>query len=350
MMRATIRETADPAGLTHRRRFLERFTTPGTLAFIFTDAFAVLAACYIAGLPAAVGPATCVIVCGAAALMGLYQRSYAVRWYDEAYAVSASCVTAFIPLWVVLHFIAGLATLGTIGVVLLSTIFIAIPRATLHLARYGSEHLPNVTAADVSPEAQWRVRHGFYPRLKRTLDIGLATTALLLMSPLMILAAVCIAIESGFPILFRQERVGLGGTTFLIYKFRTMWQDAGTQWAQPGDRRITNIGMLLRRSSFDELPQLFNVIRGEMALVGPRPEMPQFARGFRRHIPHYDDRHIIAPGVTGWAQVYAKRNLQPKDMPQIVPYDLFYIEHASTRLDAVIIVKTAAEFLFHRAV
>lgn len=350
MMRATIRETTDPVGLNQRRRLPEPFTTPWTVALIFTDALAVLAACYVAGLSAAVAPATCVVVCGMAALFGLYQRSYAVRWYDDAYAVVASCAAALIPLWILLHVVAGLGDLAPIGVLLLSTILMGAMRATFHLARHGSQQLPNMTAVDISPESQWRVRHGFYPRLKRTLDIGLAATALLLASPLMILAAVCVAIESGFPVLFRQERVARDGGTFVMYKFRTMWQNADTNWAQPGDRRITNVGALLRRSSLDEFPQLFNVLRGEMSLVGPRPEMPQFARGFRRRIPHYDDRHIVTPGVTGWAQAYAKRNLQPEEMQQIVPFDLFYVEHASMQLDAVIIAKTAAEFLFHRAV
>jgi lipopolysaccharide/colanic/teichoic acid biosynthesis glycosyltransferase len=129
-----------------------------------------------------------------------------------------------------------------------------------------------------------------------------------------------------------------------------MWQDAGSEWVRHGDRRVTNVGALLRASSIDELPQLFNVIWGDMSLVGPRPEMPQFAREFRRRIRNYDDRHIVRPGLTGWAQVYCPRNLRPEDMSGVVPYDLFYVEHASATLDAAIVLKTAAEFLIHRGV
>ena len=317
---------------------------------ICVDAIAVLAACYMAGLPPTAGPATCVVVCGAAALSGTYQVSYAVRWYDEVYSVIVTCALAFVPVWWLLHSVTGLPGLQPIFVLLLSALVMSIAHATLRLARYGSDDTPNATAAYISPEAQWRVRHGFYPVWKRAFDVAFSLAGFVLTSPLMLLAAVCIAIESGFPILFRQERVGRDGTTFMMYKFRTMWQDAGPQWALPGDRRITNIGALLRRSSLDELPQLLNVVRGDMSLVGPRPEMPQFARSFRQRIAQYNDRHIVRPGVTGWAQVYAKRNLRPDDMQQVITYDLFYIEHASPVLDATIVAKTAAEFLFHRAV
>jgi lipopolysaccharide/colanic/teichoic acid biosynthesis glycosyltransferase len=319
------------------------------MALICVDVCAVLAACYIAGLPPTAGPATCVIVCGAAALCGMYSFSYAVRWWDEVYAVIVACAVAFVPLWALLHVVSGQPASEPIAALILSGILMSVARSALRLARTSSE-LPEATTVCVSPEAQWRVRHGPYSAFKRTFDFMFAALALLVLSPLMLLSAVCIAIESGFPIFFRQERVGRNGTTFVMYKFRTMWQNAGTQWAQPGDGRITNVGALLRRSSLDELPQLFNVVRGDMSLIGPRPEMSQFARDFRRRIAHYDDRHIVQPGVTGWAQVHAKRNFQPADTRSIVPFDFFYIEHASPVLDATILVKTSVEFLFHRAV
>ena len=350
MLHATIREEIDSRRVVQTRRVPERLTRAWTGTLIFIDAVAVLAACYMAGLPATAGPATCVFLCGAAALCGLYQVSYVVRSYDEVYSVIATCALALVPLWWLLHSVTGLPGLQPILVLLLSAVLMSTARAALRLARFGSDDMPDATAVYISPEAQWRVRHGLYPVWKRTFDVVLSATGLVLTSPLMLLAAVCIAIESGFPIFFRQERVGRDGTTFFMYKFRTMWQDAGPQWAQPGDSRITNVGALLRRSSLDELPQLLNVLRGDMSLVGPRPEMPQFARGFRQSIAQYSDRHIVRPGITGWAQVYAKRNLRPEDMQQVVTYDFFYIEHASPMLDATIVAKTAAEFLFHRAV
>jgi lipopolysaccharide/colanic/teichoic acid biosynthesis glycosyltransferase len=349
MLRATIREETEPGRSTVRRRLPERLSRAWTLALVCTDACAVLAAAYMAGLPAGAGPATCVIICGAIALCGFYSISYAVRWYDELYQVIVACAVAFVPLWALLHLISAQPSSQAIAALLLSALLLAAERAALHLAR-GSNELSDAGAVCVSPEAQWRVRHGFYVTWKRTFDFAVAAFALLALSPLMLLSAVCIVIESGFPILFRQERVGRNGVPFVMYKFRTMWQDAGTQWAQPGDGRITNVGTLLRRSSLDELPQLFNVVRGEMSLVGPRPEMQQFARDFRRRIAHYEDRHIVRPGLTGWAQVYAKRNLRPEEMRQVVPYDIFYVEHACAALDATVVAKTAAEFLFHRAV
>ena len=349
MVRASIREATEPSSSTVLRRLPEHLSKAWTAALICFDACAVLAACYITGLPPSAGPATCVVVCGAAALCGLYSISYAVRWYDEVYPVIVACALAFVPLWALLHVVSGQPGSQPLLALLLSTILMSVGHSTIRLAR-GPSELAEAIAVCVSPEAQWRVRHGPYVVWKRALDLALGTLALCVLSPLMILIALCISIESGFPIFFRQERVGRNGTTFVMYKFRTMWQDAGTQWAQPGDRRITNVGALLRRSSLDELPQLFNVVRGEMSLIGPRPEMAQFAREFRRRIAHYDDRHIVQPGVTGWAQVQAKRNLQPADMRSIVPFDFFYIEHASPILDATILAKTSVEFLFHRAV
>ena len=350
MLRATIRDEIDSRRVVPTRRVPERLTRAWTGTLILVDAIAVLAACYMVGLPPTAGPATCVLICGAAALCGTYQVSYAVRWYDEVYPVIVTSALVLVPLWWLLHSVTGLPGLQPLLVLLVSAVLMSLARSTLRLARFGSDDMPEATAVCISPEAQWRVRHGLYPVWKRTFDVVLSVAGLVLTSPLMLLAAVCIAIESGFPIFFRQERVGRDGSTFLMYKFRTMWQDAGTQWAEPGDSRITNVGAMLRRSSLDELPQLLNVLHGDMSLVGPRPEMPQFARGFRERIAQYHDRHIVRPGVTGWAQVYAKRNLRPDDMQQVITYDLFYIEHAAAALDAIIVAKTAAEFLFHHAV
>lgn len=349
-MHATIREEISSGRVSSSRRVPEHIRNAWVVALLGTDVLASLSACYMAGLPAGAGPAACVLLCGAVALCGVYQSSYAVRWYDEIYAVITAMGAAFVPLLVLLNKIAGFTVAQTIVAVVLTALLMSILHCTLHLARHGMADTPEATAAYVSPEAQWKARHGFYPVWKRCFDIVFALLILTIASPFMLLAAVCIGIESGFPIFFRQERVGRNGTRFVMYKFRTMWQDAGGEWVRPGDSRVTNIGSLLRASSIDELPQLFNVIVGQMSLVGPRPEMPEFAREFRRNIPKYEDRHIVTPGLTGWAQLYCKRNLQPKDMPAIIPYDLFYVEHASPSLDAILVVKTAVELFVHRGV
>jgi lipopolysaccharide/colanic/teichoic acid biosynthesis glycosyltransferase len=350
MMHATIREELAPGRSAAARRVPQRVPMEWALVLIGIDALAALAGCYMAGLASTAGPVAAVAICGAMAAVGAYRVSYAVRWYDEAYVVAVACVLAFIPLWVLLHFVTGLPGAEPLLAVVLAGVPMAALHSVLHLARHGTQSEPQASAAYVTPEAQWRTRHGAVAVVKRLLDVALALLGLIVASPIMLLAAVCIAIESGFPIVFRQERVGLGGAEFVMYKFRTMWPDSATDWAVRGDKRVTNVGAILRASSIDELPQLVNVLFGDMSLVGPRPEMPQFAREFRRRIPHYDDRHIVRPGLTGWAQVYCNRHLQPADMPVVVPYDLFYVEHASPALDAVIIVKTVTEFLARRGV
>ena len=185
---------------------------------------------------------------------------------------------------------------------------------------------------------------------KRMFDIGVASFIGLLALPVMIVAALAIAVDDGFPLIFRQARAGRNGVPFNILKFRTMRSGAGAAWAVRGDDRITRVGRLLRRTSLDELPQLWNILRGEMSLVGPRPEMCSYAAEFGRRFARYNERHLVAPGVTGWAQIHLPRNLSPDDAPDVLDHDLFYVEHWSLFLDMSIIVKTAAEFLFHRAV
>jgi lipopolysaccharide/colanic/teichoic acid biosynthesis glycosyltransferase len=349
-MHATIREEISSGRVVSSRRVPERVKGIWAAILIAVDALAALSACYIVGLPATAGPAAALILCGAVALCGTYRISYAVRWYDEIYQIGIACAVATVPLWSLLHFVTGLPGAQPFLAIGIAGIVMAGLHAAIHLARFGSSGVPEPTAAYVTPEAQWRSRHGAQALWKRFFDVVLALAGLILTSPIALLATVCIAIESGFPVLFRQERVGRRGAPFVMYKFRTMWQDAGSNWAQRGDRRVTNIGAILRATSIDELPQLINVILGDMSLVGPRPEMPQFAAEFRRRIRNYDDRNIVAPGLTGWAQMYYKRNLKPDDMPDVVPYDLFYVEHASPVLDATLVFKTAMEFLIHRGV
>lgn len=186
--------------------------------------------------------------------------------------------------------------------------------------------------------------------LKRLFDLAFAVPILVVALPFMIGAVLAIWLEDGFPVLYRQERIGRAGVPFLVCKFRTMRTDlANTNWAVRGDSRITKVGAFLRRTSIDELPQIFNVLLGDMSLVGPRPEMRTWADDFSRRIPRYTERHLVRPGITGWSQIYMKRLLDPSDTPDVLKHDLFYIEHWGLLMDLSIVCKTAAEFLFHRS-
>jgi exopolysaccharide biosynthesis polyprenyl glycosylphosphotransferase len=188
---------------------------------------------------------------------------------------------------------------------------------------------------------------------KRILDVALGLAALIAFTPVMIACAVAVFLESGRPILFRQERVGMGGKPFNILKFRSMRVDAesetGAVWVRENDDRRTRVGAVLRRLSFDELPQLFNVLRGEMSLVGPRPERPVFVERFRETLPRYDERHLVPPGITGWSHIHMRRLVDPSDIGERLAYDLRYVEQWTIWLDASILFKTGVEFLFHRS-
>src|SRR5581483_3215014 len=154
-----------------------------------------------------------------------------------------------------------------------------------------------------------------------------------LFAPVMVIVAVAIALDSGFPILFRQRRVGQHGKIFEILKFRTMRRDADSDWVKDGDQRVTRIGRFLRRTSLDELPQFVNVLVGDMSLVGPRPEMESYANEFARTIPEYATRHRMKPGITGYAQVYASRTYAPSQIADILKLDLTYVHRPSLLLD-----------------
>jgi len=188
--------------------------------------------------------------------------------------------------------------------------------------------------------------------LKRLVDVALALLGLTILCPVMLAVAAFVYLDSGAPVLYRQRRVGRNGAEFDLLKFRSMPLDAearsGPVWASPADGRATRVGAFLRRSSLDELPQLFNVLRGDMSIVGPRPERPMFVAMFREHLARYDERHLVRPGITGWSQVHLSRVLEPSSVGQKLAYDLFYLEHWGLIMDAYVILKTAAEFLFHR--
>jgi exopolysaccharide biosynthesis polyprenyl glycosylphosphotransferase len=189
--------------------------------------------------------------------------------------------------------------------------------------------------------------------MRRIFDLALALPSLLLLSPVFAAIAVAVFADSGKPIFYRQIRVGKLGREFKIIKFRTMKADAETNsgpvWARSGEDRTTRVGRILRRTSLDELPQLFNVVRGDMSIVGPRPERPFYVEQFRRMLPRYEERHLTKPGITGWSHIHMRRNVDTSAIGERLSYDLFYLENWSIFMDVMIIAKTGAEFLFHSA-
>ena len=179
---------------------------------------------------------------------------------------------------------------------------------------------------------------------KRIFDVVLAWLLLVACCPLFVLIAIMLAIFSPGPIIFKQERVGLHARRFTVYKFRSMYVDSerisGPIWASKHDRRITPIGALLRRTRLDELPQLWNVLKGDMSLVGPRPERVEFVEMLSRSLPFYDVRHCIKPGLTGWAQINQGYAASVDASAEKLSYDLFYLLHCSIILDLVILART----------
>jgi len=183
---------------------------------------------------------------------------------------------------------------------------------------------------------------GWHGVLKRIFDISIALLALIFLAPVLLIIAILIKLDSRGPVIYKQERVGFDGREFWILKFRTMKtgaeQQTGPIWAKSDDPRRTRVGAFLRRTSIDELPQLLNVLRGDMSLVGPRPERKFFVEKFKEEIPRYLERHRVKSGMTGWAQVNGLRGNTP--IEERTKYDIFYIENWSLAFDLKIILKT----------
>ena len=188
--------------------------------------------------------------------------------------------------------------------------------------------------------------------LRRLLNLAAALTGLILTIPLLPLIALAVRLDSPGPVLYRQKRVGRGGTQFFCYKFRTMRNDAeadtGATWATDDDPRITRIGRFLRTSRLDEIPQLWCVLKGDMHFVGPRPERPEFVEWLSQEIPYYGVRHVVRPGVTGWAQISYKYGNTLEDAREKLQYDLYYIKNASVGLDLMIMFQTIKIVLLGR--
>ncbi len=187
--------------------------------------------------------------------------------------------------------------------------------------------------------------------LKRTFDIGFSASVIVFGLPIWLLVALVVRLESRGPALYKQERVGKDGKVFNIYKFRSMREDAesaGPQWANKRDARVTRVGKWLRKLHIDEIPQMWNIFKGEMSLVGPRPERPMFVEQLSKEIPLYPRRLKVRPGLTGWAQVKHKYDESVEDVRKKVQYDLFYIENMSLRMDIKIILSTISHTLLGR--
>ncbi len=193
-------------------------------------------------------------------------------------------------------------------------------------------------------------RGSFKDMTKRIFDIAASSLLLLTTLPVFLMTALLIWIESGGPVLYRQERIGEHGHVFNVLKFRSMRKDAESdgvpQWAKKQDDRITRVGRIIRMLRIDELPQIFNVLKGNMSFVGPRPERPFFVKDLTKKIPYYPSRHAVKPGITGWAQIRYPYGATVEDAMQKLQYDLYYVKNHTMFLDLIILFQTAQTVLF----
>ncbi|MGZ5280230.1 MAG: exopolysaccharide biosynthesis polyprenyl glycosylphosphotransferase, partial [Pseudobdellovibrionaceae bacterium] len=188
-------------------------------------------------------------------------------------------------------------------------------------------------------------------RLKRLMDVTISLFILLITVPIMLVTAVWIRLDSPGPVIYRQTRTGRDGKDFVIYKFRSMRTDAekdGAKWASENDSRVTRIGNFIRKTRIDELPQLFNILKGSMSFVGPRPERPEFNTSLEKELSFYNLRHMVQPGLTGWAQVLYPYGASLEDAKEKLQYDLYYIKNYSLWLDISIVLKTITVVFFGR--
>lgn len=217
-----------------------------------------------------------------------------------------------------------------------------------HLASVYEEYTGKIAVEAVRPS--WFVFSSGFRKTrllllaKRVLDVGLALVGLVLTAPLLLAAAALVTLTSPGGALYRQDRVGLNGRVFRIYKLRTMRADAeagtGPMWSTVNDPRVTPLGRFLRKTRVDELPQLWNVLRGDMSFVGPRPERPQFVAQLTATIPLFNQRHVLKPGITGWAQTHHAYAASVEDAIEKLQYDLYYIKNLSLWLDLLILAET----------
>ena len=190
--------------------------------------------------------------------------------------------------------------------------------------------------------------HPGYQTIKRIGDVVLSLTGLLLSSPFMLAAILAVKLESRGPVFYSQIRTGAGNRPFAIWKLRSMRTDAeanGAQWASKGDSRVTRVGRILRKTRLDEIPQFWNILKGDMAFIGPRPERPQFVEQLAAAIPYYKQRHLVKPGLTGWAQINVDYGASVEDARNKLRYDLYYVKHASFEFDLHICIRTVGAIM-----
>jgi exopolysaccharide biosynthesis polyprenyl glycosylphosphotransferase len=209
-----------------------------------------------------------------------------------------------------------------------------------------------VLVDEITPDwflfADLRDGHDARITLKRVFDVLIAVLGLAASLPVYLLIAVAVKLEDGGPVFYSQDRVGKDGAIFKLYKFRTMRPDAEngrSVWAAPNDPRVTRVGRVLRQTRLDELPQFYNVLIGQMSVVGPRPERPEFVMELCRHIPFWSERNLVKPGITGWAQISFHYGSTVADAKRKLQFDLYYIKHLSLELDLTILFRTIGTFL-----
>jgi len=225
-----------------------------------------------------------------------------------------------------------------------------------HLASVYEEYTGKIATENLRPS--WLIFSDGFSKsrillaAKRVFDVIAASVGIVLAAPFAVIIAALTKITSPGSALYHQERVGLNGRTFVVHKFRTMQEDAeassGPVWSAANDPRVTPLGAFLRRTRFDELPQLWNILKGEMSFVGPRPERPSFVHQLTESIPFYGQRHVVKPGLTGWAQVRYTYGASVEDAIQKLQYDLYYIKNMSITLDMVIVIETIKTVVLRR--
>jgi len=189
----------------------------------------------------------------------------------------------------------------------------------------------------------------YLQKVKRLIDFTFSSLLLTVSLPLVGVTALAIKLDSKGPIFYKQKRIGKGGSEFIAWKFRSMVENAeqrGVVWAKQNHKRVTRVGKVLRLLRIDEIPQLFNVFRGEMSLIGPRPERPEFVKELETQILYYTVRHTVRPGITGWAQVNYRYGASVEDALRKLEYDLYYIKNMSLLLDLKIMLKTIGVVIF----
>jgi sugar transferase (PEP-CTERM system associated) len=225
-----------------------------------------------------------------------------------------------------------------------------------HLASVYEEYTGKIPVENLRPSwfifSQGFRKSAVVSGLKRGVDLAASLTGLVFAAPVMLLVAGAVKLSSPGPVLYHQQRVGQRGKVFTVHKFRSMRQNAeagtGAVWARTNDTRVTAVGRVMRKMRLDELPQLWNVLLGEMSLVGPRPERPEFVSELTNRIPFYGERHVVKPGLTGWAQVRYAYGASVEDALEKLQYDLFYIKNMSIALDLFIIFETAKTVVLRR--